>query len=345
MGALIGTGFLLVSVACAAEPRFINPIVFQRADPWVLRHADGFYYLSATAPEYDRIELRRAKTLQGLGMAEARVIWRKHATGPMGAHIWAPELHHIDGRWYVYFAAGAAERVWDIRIYVLENAAANPLEGEWTEKGQIRTKWETFSLDATTFEHRGRRYLVWAQRDPSVRNNTDLYIAKMDTPWSIVGEPVMISRPEFDWETRRYKVNEAPAALIRNGRIFISFSASGTGAEYCMGLLAARDDADLLDPGSWAKSPLPVFATNADNRVFGPGHNGFTTVTTPDGELDVLIYHARSYEEIIGDPLRDPNRHTRAQIFHWRPDGTPDFGTPAADGPTPGPAAPATGGP
>src|SRR4029079_16670482 len=101
---------------------FKNPIIPQRADPSCMLHSDGYYYFTATVPEYDRIELRRAKSSDQLEAAEAKVIWRKHSTGVMGSHIWAPEIHCIDGKWYIYFAAGAAEKIWDIRIYVLENS-------------------------------------------------------------------------------------------------------------------------------------------------------------------------------------------------------------------------------
>ena len=323
---LLAAGCLVAAAETATTPTYPNPLIPQRADPFILRHSDGFYYFTASVPEYDRIELRRAPTIGGLAAAEPKTIWRKHATGPMGAHIWAPELHHIDGKWYVYFAAGEAERIWNIRIYVLENASANPLEGEWIERGQLRTQWETFALDATTFEHRGVRYLVWAQRDPSVKNNTDLYIAKMASPTAIDGTPVRLSRPEFDWEKVRYEVNEGPAVLIRHGRVFVTYSAAGTGAEYCMGLLTADENADLLDPRSWHKSPTPVFATSEAAGIFGPGHNSFTVAE--DGVTDLLVYHARNYREIIGDPLRDPNRHARVQPIAWRADGTPDFGTP-----------------
>ncbi|MBW8848779.1 MAG: alpha-N-arabinofuranosidase, partial [Burkholderiales bacterium] len=55
--------------------------------------------------------------------------------------------------------------------------------------------------------------------------------------------------------------------------------------------------------------------------------------TTPDGQTDLLVYHARNYRDIIGDPLNDPNRHARVQAFGWRADGFPEFGTPVADGP------------
>lgn len=321
----------------APSASWTNPLVVQRADPHVTYH-DGHYLMTATVPEYDRLELRRASTLDGLRDAAPQVIWRRHASGPMSWHIWAPELHRIDGKWYVYFAASRAEDIWAIRMYVLENAEADPLTGTWVEKGQIKTKWETFSLDATTFEHRGTRYLAWAQKDPDVKGNTNLYLAKMDTPWSIAGEPVRLSKPDLPWEQVKYWVNEGPAVLVRNGRVFMTYSASATNEYYNVGLLVADANADLLDVAAWRKSPRPVFATWSVNGVFGPGHNSFTT--TPDGKTDILVYHARNYREIAGHELANPDRHTRAQPIAWRADGTPDFGVPVPDGPLPAATSP-----
>lgn len=310
-----------------------NPVVEQRADPWVYKHTDGYYYFTASVPEYDRIEIRRSKTLQGLGEAEPVVAWRKYETGPLSANIWAPEIHFIQGKWYIYFAAARTtetnDGLFDHRMYVLENDAANPLEGTWTEKGKIRTQWESFSLDATTFEHNGVLYYVWAQKDPDIEGNSNLYISEMSNPWTLEGKQAMISTPEYPWEVIGFKVNEGAAVLKRNGRIFISYSASATDHNYCMGLLYADESADLLDPASWVKSPEPVFATNEENGQYGPGHNSFTV--SEDGK-DVIVYHARNYKEIIGDPLYDPNRHTRMQIFGWNEDGTPNFGVPVKDG-------------
>lgn len=326
----LACAWLLISAAAQAEPAFTNPLVSQRADPHVTLHSDGYYYFTATAPEYDRIEVRRARSLDALGKAQAKVVWRKHASGVMGAHIWAPEMHHIDGKWYIYFTAAPAESIWDIRMYVLENSSANPLQGQWKERGQLKTAWESFSLDATTFVHRGQRYLVWTQRAPKPDDkSTNIYIAKMDTPTSISGQPVMLSRPDYAWEKVTYEVNEGPAVLVKNGKVFLTFSASATDANYCIGLLTANADANLLDPASWRKTAEPVFKTSEANGQYGPGHNAFTT--TPDGKTDILVYHARNYREIKGNPLNDRNRHTRAQVLHWRADGSPDFGEPLAD--------------
>jgi GH43 family beta-xylosidase len=302
-----------------------NPIVKQRADPWIHKDTDGMYYFIATVPEYDRIELRMSETINGLGTAGPKVIWRKHETGEMGSHIWAPELHKINGIWYIYFAAGGAEveTQWDIRMYVLSNTSANPMEGEWVEEGRIMTDMDAFALDATTFEHNGKRYLVWAEITPEQRTGSSLFIAEMADPVTLTGPQVVISRPTFDWETVVYEVNEGAAIIRRNGMIFITYSASTTDHNYAMGMLWTDEDANLLDAASWHKSPEPVFFTNEAVHRFGPGHNSCTVAE--DGETDLLVYHARDYKDIEGHPLGDPNRHTRVRVLYWTDDGFPDF--------------------
>ncbi|MGC9539768.1 family 43 glycosylhydrolase [Streptomyces sp. UG1] len=303
-----------------------------RADPHIFRHTDGYYYCTATVPEYDRIILRRTSTLQGLAGASESVIWRRHAGGDMGAHIWAPEIHFINGKWYIYFAAGRSNDVWRIRMWVLENSA-DAFTGTWTEKGRIVTHADTFSLDATTFAYNGTRYLAWAQQDPTIGNNSSLFLAPMSNPWTISGTPARLSVPTLSWETKGHKVNEAPSVLIRNGRVFLTYSASATDSNYCMGMLTAPVTANLMNPASWSKRQQPVFRSNAATSQYGPGHNSFTV--SEDGQSDILVYHDRSYRDISGDPLGDPNRRTRIQKLYWNADGTPNFGIPVPDGVTP----------
>jgi GH43 family beta-xylosidase len=320
---------------------YAGTLIQQRADSQIMKHTDGYYYFTGTVPEYDRIVLRRAKTLTGLASAPETVIWRHHATGEMANHIWAPELHFINGKWYVYFAAGRSSDSWDIRMYVLEGAGANPLTTTWTEKGAIHTGIadEKFALDASTFvdeyDAKKTRYLIWTQRPPvEVANptNTSIYIAKMGAhPWEITGTPVLISAPTYDWEIQRYRVNEGPTVLQRNGRTFLTYSASATDTRYCLGMLTAGKGADLLDPKSWAKSPDPVFKSDAATGQYGPGHNSF--VVAEDGKTDILVYHDRDYSFKDEDrsALDDVNRRTRIQPFTWNADGTPNFGVPVAD--------------
>ena len=309
----------------------LQPLILQRADPFIRKHSDGYYYFTASVPAYDRIEVRRAKTVAGLATASAVDVWLKPDIGAYSALIWAPEIHFINGAWYIYFAAAPSREIKDKlfqhRMYVVTTSAENPLTGEWKLIGQVDTGVDSFCLDATTFTHRDVLYYVWAQKAHDIPGNSNLYIARMETPYRIATRPVRLSIPELDWETRGFSVNEGPAVLISHGKVFISYSASATDENYCVGLLHADENADLLDPQSWTKSKEPLFKTCYELKVFGPGHNSFTVAE--DGRTDLLVYHARTYTEIVGDPLWDPNRHTYVKPIKWDDDGMPVFGRPS----------------
>ena len=53
-----------------------NPIVLQRADPWVLK-VDGEYYFTGSDPEYNCIAIRHASNINDLQKAPETVVWRK----------------------------------------------------------------------------------------------------------------------------------------------------------------------------------------------------------------------------------------------------------------------------
>ncbi|WP_447406863.1 family 43 glycosylhydrolase, partial [Clostridium perfringens] len=124
--------------------------------------------------------------------------------------------------------------------------------------------------------------------------------APLATPLTLACAPVRLSVPTLDWETRGFKVNEAPALLARNRRLLLTYSASATDARYCMGLLTADAGADIMQPGAWSKSQVPVFVSSAATGVYGPGHNSFTV---DEQGRDILAYHGRDYADIKGDPL------------------------------------------
>lgn len=317
----------------APVARIINPLVKNRADAQVFRHTDGWYYMTGSVPEYDRLVLRRARTLAGLTNAPEKILWRHEASGPMSGFLWAPELHLIDGRWIMYFAAGPSgggEDVFRIRTYAAVCDVPDPMTGSWSVLGQLQTPWDSFNLDSTSFVHRGTRYLAWAQREPGIETNSNLYLAPLATPLTLAAKPARLTVPTLPWEIRGFKVAEAPAILARNGRLFMTYSASATDARYCLGMLTAREDADIMDPAVWTKSPVPVMQTSTAHKIYGPGHNSFTV---DERGRDMLVFHARDYEKINGDPLFDPNRHTRIQPIRYDAKGMPLFDPPVANGP------------
>lgn len=314
------------------QEQWPNPFIEQRADPFILQHDDCYYFI-ASVPEYDRLEIRRATTISGLPNAQPTVVWRKPNHGPMSELIWAPELHHIEGKWYIYFAAAHTQELDQLnmfqhRMFALECTDADPLTGKWVEKGQVKTQFDSFCLDATTFKHQGKQWYLWAQKDPYIPGNSNIYLSELETPWAIKGHPVMLSKPELDWECRGFLVNEGPAVVVHGDKLFVSYSASATDENYCIGLLWIDLNADPTKTENWHKSPQPVFTTSYENQQFGPGHNSFTK--TKNGK-DVLVYHARNYTEIEGDPLYDPNRHTRLKTLEWDENGMPLFGVPPKD--------------
>ncbi|MCM0583069.1 glycoside hydrolase family 43 protein [Weissella diestrammenae] len=311
------------------------PLIIQRADPFIYRHSDGYYYFTASVPAYNRIELRRSKTIAGLAHAMPRTIWRKHESnsGEESELIWAPEIHFINNAWYIYFAAAETTAfddngMFQHRMFALECLNDDPMRSEedWVEKGQIKTPMSTFALDATVLQRADQLYYIWAQKDPEIFGNTNLYIAEMSNPWTLKSVPTLLSKPEFEWETRIFAVNEGPAILHRNGRYFLTYSGSATDENYCMGMLIADENADLLDANSWHKLSQPVFQSDVAHHLLGPGHNSFTV--SEDGQTDLLVYHIRNYSDIKGDPLYDPNRHTMVQAFDYDESGVPVFGKP-----------------
>ncbi|NLZ82394.1 MAG: family 43 glycosylhydrolase [Clostridiales bacterium] len=311
------------------EIKYNEPWIVQRADPYIYKHIDGWYYFTASIPKYDGIILRRGKTLAELPDAQEIMIWKKHDEGIMSEHIWAPEIHHLDGKWYLYFSAGEKEHIWDIRPYVLECSDEDPLTGTWVERGKIQSvkedvfSFEGFSLDATILENKGRRYYIWAEKIGVGKQISNLYIAEMETPLKLKTVQVLLTTPDYDWERQGFWVNEGPAVIKNSGRIYLTYSASETGIVYCMGMLSVDENSDLLDPLSWKKERYPVLKSCEDKGIYGPGHNSFTVDENGD---PIMVYHARTEKVIEGNPLYNPNRHAMLMKIDFGEDGAPIFG-------------------
>jgi GH43 family beta-xylosidase len=320
-------------VPAPAGAQFIdvpNPLVEQRADAAIYKHTDGYYYMTASVPDYKRVELRRSQTLAGLGSATPVTAFTAPASGEMGGWIWAPDIQFIDGAWYMYFSVSPSTARFAQRLYWIRNTSADPTTGTWSAPQRMTTGWESFQLDPASFVVNGTRYFSWSQDSPDTNFNSHTYLARMTSPTTIdTATAIEIARPTHSWEMEGVRgVVEGPSPLVKNGRVFIAYSASATDSRYKLGLLSASASANLLDPASWTKKPQPVFQTA--NGVYGPGHGSFTVAE--DGVTDILVFHARDYATPTPDALTDPNRHTRVQQLYWSDSGEPFFGQPIATG-------------
>lgn len=306
------------------ETTFANPLLSSGPDPWVTKK-DSFYYYTQT--DGDKIRIWKTKAMSQLSTAPFVTIWNKPASGPNSEHVWAPELHFLDGKWYMYYTAGATPDQNTQRLFVLENSAADPTTGTWVDKGRISDPAADFwAIDATVFEQNGNRYLLWSGYASATDFVQRIYIARMQNPWTLATGRTLISSPQYPWESigSPPAVNEGPEILkSSSGKTILVFSASGCWTDdYSMGMSLLKDGGNPLNAADWVKSSNPAFTKKPENGAYGPGHCSF--FKSPDGTEDWIIYHANSLPNQQCSPTRNP----RIQKFTWNGDGTPAFGEP-----------------
>jgi GH43 family beta-xylosidase len=301
-----------------AQARFINPILpAHAADPWVTWR-EGFYY-HCESRNYTAIYIRKARCFTEFNRQKGFCVWRSPHKGLNSRNLWAPELHFIQGRWHIHFAADDGRNE-NHRMWVLESVDDNP-QGPYLERGCLQTGG--WAIDGTILElPDGQLFYIWSGWPGKVNGLQNLYISEMENPFTLRGPRVRICTPDQDWERIEMPIAEGPQILKRNGMTFIVYSASGSwSVDYCLGLLTNRDG-DLMNPASWEKTG-PVF--RQAGTMFGVGHCSF--VRSPDGTQDWIIYHAKSKQK---KGWLDRNVH--AQPFTWTTEGLPFFGQPVGTG-------------
>jgi GH43 family beta-xylosidase len=303
---------------------FANPL-YKGADPWVT-FKDGWYYL-CQADAKGRLEVWRSSTLTHRG--ERKVVWTPPQRGWNRAQVWAPELHFVRGRWYIYYAASDGRNA-NHRMGVLEAATGDP-QGPYVDRGQLYTgddvrrgSHNRWAIDGTVLDLHGQLYFLWSGWEDH-RDVQHLSVARMSDPCTVSSDRVQLCPNNCHaWEhvgERRWErgLHEGPQVLVRNGRVFLVYSCSGSWQpSYKLGMLSMDEWADPMDAASWTKHPKPVFESTRE--VFGVGHCCFTQ--SPDGREDWILYHSKRFRWDCWD------RVVRAQRFTWGADGSPDFGRP-----------------
>jgi GH43 family beta-xylosidase len=297
---------------------FRNPILpAPSADPWVIQHEDWYYYCESR--NQDSIWIRKARSFTEFGQDLGTMVWSAPAFGPDSKSVWAPELHLIQGKWFIYYAAdnGLNE---NHRMWVLEGLTNNPC-GPYHLRGALETSG--WAIDGTILTlPGGGLYFVWSGWPGKENGRQNLYIAPMTNPWTLSEKRVLIAEPQETWETVDMAICEGPQILRRNGRTFVVYSASGSWTEdYCLGLLELVGE-DPLNAANWRKHGCAFRKTD---RVWGMGHCSF--VQSPDKSEDWIVYHAKSKRKKGWN-----DRNVRAQKFSWSREGLPEFGEPVAAG-------------
>ncbi len=301
-----------------AKNTFVNPIIPPAsADPWVVAHQGAYYYCESR--NQNSIWVRKAGCMTKLGEEEGTQIWAAPSMGANSNAVWAPELHWINERWHIYYAADDGMNE-NHRMWVLESVTDDP-QGAYRCKGMMET--QGWAIDLTVMRHEGELYAIWSGWPGASNGRQNLYLAPMSNPWTIAGDRVLLAEPTLEWERVEMDICEGPQVLQRHGKLFVVYSASGSWTvDYCLGMLEFKGG-DIMDPRNWEKGEAPAFAKN--EAVWGVGHCSFAQ--SPDGREDWIIYHAKTRKK---SGWNDRNVH--AQRFTWTEAGRPFFGEPTAAG-------------
>ena len=323
LGAL---ALMLVAVPLdAREQVLVNPVLPSGPDPYVVTDGGWFYFMATRG---DRLTIRRTRDLGQLAKAKEVVVWRPPATGPNAISIWAPELHRIDGKWFIYFTAAESGHDDDDHrgVFVLEHVGPDPMVGDWIDRGRVNTRLT--GIDGTVFEARGRRWFVYSAYDGP---DSVLALAPLANPWTLAAPEVVIARPDKPWERQGGRqILEGPAFLPGpKGGLFLAYSASACWSDdYALGLLRLMPNADPMDSAAWVKSPFPVLAKAPANNVYAPGHNAFFSAA--GGKEQWIIYHANDGANVGCKATRSP----RVAQMRWSAEGAPVFPVPIRAGTT-----------
>ncbi len=324
--------FILAAAGCSkgesqipeqpVKTTFTNP-VWDGADPWLIKQNDDYIYCFSAN---NGITVSRSKFMTKKG--EVKQIWKAPVEGWNKACIWAPEIHFIGNRWYVYYAAGESGPPFIHQRTGVLRSKTEDVFSEYEDMGMLNTgdnpddiSKNIWAIDMTVLEHNGKLYAVWSgwlQQMDTDATPQHLYIQEMENPYTLKGKRVLLSSPVESWETGGpLNLNEGAEVLKNGDKVFIIYSCRESWLkEYRQGMLQLNSPgADPLVPSNWTKKG-PVFEGN--NLVFGVGHVSF--VKSPDNSEDWIIYHSKK------STTPGWERDVRMQPFQWKTDGTPDFG-------------------
>lgn len=299
-------------------------------DPFVC-HTNGKFYLTFTGN--DRVPMWDVSSVMDFyDKPNKGPIWHAPIFGPQSERLWAPELHCLRGRWWVYFAAAdKAQGNRSHRMYVLRgpNEGQDPHTGPWELLGPIKGMDQgQWAIDGTVCDIDGSLYFVysgwprreedqseWEQQSEKVQQ---LFILKLSDPATATGDAKLISQPTEVWERlpgTHVAINEGPQWLqAPSGQwrgLVYSCSASWT-KHYKMATLQYVGN-DPMSSSSWRKGDRPLLQNRPDGKgPYGPGHGCFLHA----GGETVALFHATDR-----DTDGNQNRRCRMQRLVWTNSG------------------------
>ncbi|MEM7132251.1 MAG: glycoside hydrolase family 43 protein [Chloroflexota bacterium] len=288
----------------------------QIRDPFVVPHAvDQRYYLFGTtdknawsgpATGFDCYHSTDLQTWEGPLPA-----FRPPAGFWSTENFWAPEVHHYQGRYYMFASFKAPNRYRATQILVSDKIAGPyaPLSD-----GPI-TPAEWQCLDGTLYiADDGKPWIVFCHEWVQIHNGAMIAMPLSDDLKEAAGRPVhLFSASEAPWVKRsgwpkQGDVHQFPTYITdgpflyrtRKGRLLMLWSSMGNKG-YAMGI--ARSEMDTIT-GPWHQEPEPLWAEDGGHGMLFQAFDGRLFLTfhrpnqTPDERAVFLTV------EDTGDTIR-----------------------------------------
>ncbi len=245
-----------------ATETYTNPIIGDGADPWITYQAGHYYFTYTTGSS---VQIHRATRLAGTnGISAAPVVSAFYPPPPFNKEVWAPELHFLRGKAYVYYATDDGLNA-NHRMFVAESDTTGP-NFSFTFKGKIYDPaTDRWAIDATVLEAtNGLLYFIWTGWPGTQDGLQNLYIAPMSDPLTISGPRMLLATPNQTWESW---IEEGPEVLQKDGRVG---TRAGCHSPHCQQFGSARMRQQPLqgrDPAVFAELSCLGKARNESNAT------------------------------------------------------------------------------
>ncbi|GAB3816876.1 hypothetical protein GCM10028820_16870 [Tessaracoccus terricola] len=352
---------------------YAYPFIEERADPHIFFNPDdGHYYATGSYYEdhdgalldertsYGAVGLRRATTIEGLADAPEHLLRTSEVGDRWGGFFWAPEVHRINGTWYMVVGAhdygssgrpAGAAYTWTSATILIPflGTTQDIVDGKmldptyWGDDDAIRPLQGAPSFDVNYFldESSGQGY--WIMPRSAGLEVVEAVTADGEFP-ALAGTPSRIKDLQWPFEYGVWDgsitaanpegndqgIIEGPYTFTHGDFHYLIYSGATVDKYYNLAVMRAEVGSDLKDRDSWTVQPFSAF--NAYDTYegsiggaphVGGGHN--SVVVDEHGNL-VLVYHARPYPDPhAGQPgaggLFDPDRHTSVKAINVRANG------------------------
>src|ERR1051325_5982823 len=177
---------------------------------------NGYYYYCESRNDQRSICIRRSTTLAGIADDPGVFVWHAPPKGGNSHAVWAPELHWINDRWFIYYAADDGDND-NHRMWVLESESSDP-QGNYRCRGVLDT--QGWAIDGTVLQTDNRQlFFIWSGWPGARNGQQNLYISAMRDPVTLNRTRVLLSAPDQPWERKAMPICEGPQVLRRNGMI------------------------------------------------------------------------------------------------------------------------------